>query len=551
MNAELNAFIEQLPRSGDGNTDSFDAMSVPADSLFKELSSTGLIVKCAHLAVAHAAETGFWLGAWVLAGAGALDGRLDSGWIAGWALCMLSTIPLRSFVRSSEGGVVIGIGTMIKRRLFRGAMFIDPERTRTAGAGKLVGEILEADSIDNLGASAGLEAGLALVEILICLVLFSFCVNGLTQVLTLSGFLLLAFILIKRNTSSRTEWTSSRLQMTRRTVENMVGHRTRLAQEMPSRWHCREDQELKEYVALSQKLDSTSAMLQAMLPRAYLVIAVAALAPSFIQSSTSMTQQAISIGTLLFAAGVFERLTYALTTACTAWVSGQVISAILLTAQKVEDEAHAIVGLPDSRRVIFSQDLTFYQPGRVEPTLSKCSLAIEKGDLVLCEGGSGSGKSTLAKVLAGFAHPAGGVLLSGGLDRHVLGSSRWRHRVALAPQYHENHIFSAPLYFNLLLGRTYPFSQRDIVDAKEICDQMGLGELVASMPAGLDQIVGDTGWQLSQGERSRVFLARAILQNSEFTMLDESLAALDPENLERCFECVLKNCKTLMVIAHP
>jgi ATP-binding cassette subfamily B protein len=550
MNAELNAMIQQLPRSHDANR-SGEAMPVFADSVIQEFASAGLISRSGYLAAAHAVETGFWLGAWVLVGVGALDGRLDTGWIAGWALCMLTTIPLRSFVRASEGSVAIGLGKLIRQRLFRGATVLDAEMTRTAGAGKLVGEILEADSIDISGASGGFEAALALVELLICLVLFSFGVNSLLQILALTGSLLVALVLSRTNASTRVEWTDARLHITRLTVENMVGHRTRLAQEKPSRWHYREDHDLREYAARSQKLDHTSALLQAMLPRAYLVIAVAALAASFIQSSNNMTQQAISLGTLLFAAGALERFTYGLTAACSAWVSWQIISEILVKAENVDDGMEAVVSAPDTGRVIFGQDLTFFQPGRIEPTLSRCSLAIEKGDLLLCEGGSGSGKSTLAKVLAGFVHPAGGILLSGGLDRHVLGSSRWRRRVVLAPQYHENHIFSAPLYFNLLLGRSYPFSQGDLEDAREICQQIGLGELIASMPAGLDQIVGDTGWQLSQGERSRVFLARAILQNSELTMLDESLAALDPENLERCLECVLKKCKTLMVIAHP
>jgi ATP-binding cassette subfamily B protein len=71
------------------------------------------------------------------------------------------------------------------------------------------------------------------------------------------------------------------------------------------------------------------------------------------------------------------------------------------------------------------------------------------------------------------------------------------------------------------------------------------------MPAGLDQFVGDTGWRLSQGERSRIFLARALLQRAEVLLLDESLAALDPENLRQCLECVLRRAPTLILIAHP
>jgi ATP-binding cassette subfamily B protein len=71
------------------------------------------------------------------------------------------------------------------------------------------------------------------------------------------------------------------------------------------------------------------------------------------------------------------------------------------------------------------------------------------------------------------------------------------------------------------------------------------------MPSGLMQIVGETGWQLSHGERSRLFLARALLQRAELIVLDESFAALDPDTLDRCLRCALARAPTLMVIAHP
>ena len=59
------------------------------------------------------------------------------------------------------------------------------------------------------------------------------------------------------------------------------------------------------------------------------------------------------------------------------------------------------------------------------------------------------------------------------------------------------------------------------------------------MPAGLQQMVGETGWQLSHGERSRLYIARALLQGAELVVLDESFAALDPETLARALRCVL------------
>lgn len=71
------------------------------------------------------------------------------------------------------------------------------------------------------------------------------------------------------------------------------------------------------------------------------------------------------------------------------------------------------------------------------------------------------------------------------------------------------------------------------------------------MPSGLQQLVGETGWQLSHGERSRVYLARALLQGGELLVLDESFAALDPKNLARALDCTLRRAKTLLVVAHP
>jgi ATP-binding cassette subfamily B protein len=71
------------------------------------------------------------------------------------------------------------------------------------------------------------------------------------------------------------------------------------------------------------------------------------------------------------------------------------------------------------------------------------------------------------------------------------------------------------------------------------------------MPGGLLQMVGESGWQLSHGERSRLYVARALLQGAELVVLDESFAALDPENLLRVMRCVLDRSPSLLLIAHP
>ena len=112
-------------------------------------------------------------------------------------------------------------------------------------------------------------------------------------------------------------------------------------------------------------------------------------------------------------------------------------------------------------------------------------------------------------------------------------------------------MLSATFAFNLLMGRTWPARSEDLEEATRVCDELGLGALLERMPAGLMQMVGETGWQLSHGERSRLFIARALLQRVDLIVLDESFAALDPVTLERALRCVLARAQTLVVVAHP
>ncbi|MBC7976541.1 MAG: ATP-binding cassette domain-containing protein, partial [Myxococcales bacterium] len=196
-------------------------------------------------------------------------------------------------------------------------------------------------------------------------------------------------------------------------------------------------------------------------------------------------------------------------------------------------------------------DLAFRHATRTTDVLSSCDLTIRHGDRVLLQGPSGSGKSTLAALLTGMQTPRSGLLLARGLDMSCLGESGWRARVSASPQFHENHVLTESFAFNLLMSRSWPPRRKDLQDAREICIELGLGPLLERMPAGMFQMVGETGWQLSHGEKSRLFIARALLQNSDVVIMDESLAALDPENMAATLRCMRARAPSLIVIAHP
>jgi ATP-binding cassette subfamily B protein len=123
--------------------------------------------------------------------------------------------------------------------------------------------------------------------------------------------------------------------------------------------------------------------------------------------------------------------------------------------------------------------------------------------------------------------------------------------VVLVPQFHENHLALGSIAFNLLMGAEWPASEDGFARAERVLRELGLGDTLDRMPSGLLQTIGETGWQLSHGERSRVFLARALLQQPDVLILDESFAQLDPENMHLALDAVVSRGNAVLLIAHP
>jgi ABC-type bacteriocin/lantibiotic exporter with double-glycine peptidase domain len=210
-------------------------------------------------------------------------------------------------------------------------------------------------------------------------------------------------------------------------------------------------------------------------------------------------------------------------------------------------DGNADGGLP----LVHASSITYRHARRDAPAVDDVDLRVARGDRILLRGPSGSGKSTLSALLSGVRPLQSGLLFFRGLDLPTVGLENWRRRVLLAPQFHANHVFIGTLAYNLLLGRAWPPSAADRREALDVCRALGLGALIDRMPLGLEQPVGETGWQLSHGERTRVFLARSILQKPALMILDETFAALDATTVALSMGYVLERQETLLVVAHP
>ncbi|HZQ53917.1 MAG TPA: ABC transporter ATP-binding protein [Bryobacteraceae bacterium] len=511
------------------------------------LAEAGAIRNGAGLLVSHTAQYLLWLASWAILGRLSFNGHLDRGWLLAWALLLMTLIPFRLLTTWRQGLFAIGVGGFLKRRLLAGAMRLAPEEMRHCGVGSFLGQALEAEALESLALSGGIAGLLATIEIAV-----SAFVLGRLAILLLLWCALTAF-LTWRFLRSYQRWTDARMDLTQDLVESMVGHRTRLAQQPKEEWHTAEDQALDGYLAVSRQVDNCGTWLIGVVPRGWLLVALASLAPSIVAGKASTTETAILLGGILLAYTAFHRMAASFIDIAGCWVAWIRIAPLFRAAARPEvlGEIATVEEQHVAEKLIEADRLSFRYRNEGNPVLQSCSLLIRRGDRILLEGPSGGGKTTFASLLSGVRQPQSGLLLVNGLDRQTLGIERWRQCVAAAPQFHENHILTETLAFNLLMGRRWPPTPGDMEEAESVCRELGLGDLLEKMPSGLLQMVGEGGWQLSHGERSRVYIARALLQNADLVVLDESFAALDPENLETALECTLRRAETAMVIAHP
>ncbi|MGE0133270.1 MAG: ATP-binding cassette domain-containing protein [Blastocatellales bacterium] len=557
----------------------------PGANFRRQLSEAGLMCSLSSIFGLRLFHYALLMSAWWVLGRGALNGQFDQGQsvsqgqqgqqgqqglLLAWALLLLTAVPFHLLAEWLQGRFAVEAGARLKGRLLFGALRLQPEEIRHLGAGQMLGKIAESSAIETLALNGGFVAVSAMIELAMSAVILAAGGGGWLQLVLLLICVAMTLFVVWRYYRRRLDWTETRAAMTNDLVELMVGHRTRLAQESRVRWHESEDRAVENYLTQSQAMDRAS-VLQTMAPRFWLAVGLCGIAITFVAGEGATVTTAVSVGGVLLGYRGLQKLVTSLSSLLGAVIAWRQIAEIFNAAARRQnngspDFAARLVkpagagrdsfalppdGVAAPEVLIEAHDLAFRYRERGEPALRGCGLQIRAGDRLLLEGESGGGKSTFASLLTGLRAPESGLLLLGGLDRQTIGAAGWRKRVASAPQFHENHVLTGTFAFNLLMGRGWPPSEKDFAEAEDVCRALGLGDLLKRMPAGLLQMVGETGWQLSHGERSRMFMARALLQDADLVILDESFGALDPATLRQCLQTALDRAKTLLVIAHP
>jgi len=278
----------------------------------------------------------------------------------------------------------------------------------------------------------------------------------------------------------------------------------------------------------------------------------------------------LSLGTMLALVGLLGRLYGPLTALAnvrvdvmTALVSFDRVFELLDLPPMVTERPEA-VPVPPGTPVIEFEHVSFRYPTAAEVSLASLesvavldqapsaqvlrdlSFRAEPGTMTALVGPSGAGKTTITALAARLYDVTGGSVRLGGLDVRDVQLSSLRERIGVVTQ--DAHMYHDTIRNNLLYARP-DATEPDLVQALKDAQ---IWDLVASLPDGLDTVVGDRGYRLSGGEKQRIAIARLLLKAPDVVVLDEATAHLDSESeaaVQHALGSALRG-RTSLVIAH-
>ena len=219
------------------------------------------------------------------------------------------------------------------------------------------------------------------------------------------------------------------------------------------------------------------------------------------------------------------------------------------------EEINKVMNLPDLKRGertknIYSYDVEFrnvtFAYDESKNVLNGISFKANENELTAIVGGSGGGKSTIAKLLAGFWNVNSGEILIGKNDLNDMPLKQNMELVTYVSQ--ENFLFNKTILENLKIAK----EDASMSEIQKACEKASCHDFIMSLPNGYETIVGESGANLSGGEKQRIAIARSFLKNSPIILLDEATAYSDPDNesvIQESINNLIEN-KTVIMIAH-
>ncbi len=211
-----------------------------------------------------------------------------------------------------------------------------------------------------------------------------------------------------------------------------------------------------------------------------------------------------------------------------------------------ETEEPVSDGLEDAPPSVELESLTFRYPGSVNDALKDVTMDVDGGRTIAVVGRSGSGKSTLVNLLFRFYDPSDGSISINGNDIKTYDFAYLRKNTAAVFQ--DTYLFNDSVMENLRIADP-DADDPEIIEAAKAAQAH---DFINKLPDGYDTVIGERGVKLSGGEKQRISIARAILKNAPFLILDEATSSVDAKSealIQNMIDELSKG-RTTIIIAH-
>lgn len=202
--------------------------------------------------------------------------------------------------------------------------------------------------------------------------------------------------------------------------------------------------------------------------------------------------------------------------------------------------------LPENRNIHIENISFSYSGAERDYVIQNLSLTIPQNKVTAIVGASGSGKTTILKLLQGFYEPNKGIIRIGETPLNMLNPHLWRNRMGSVMQ--DGFIFSDTIANNIAVDTDEVDKFRLLYAAKTA----NIQDFINSLPLGYNTKIGMEGNGVSQGQRQRILIARAVYKNPEFLFFDEATNSLDANNEKIIMENLREfyKGKTVVIVAH-
>lgn len=314
-----------------------------------------------------------------------------------------------------------------------------------------------------------------------------------------------------------------------------------------------EDKKKKEFKAYNEKYrkyNLLSILVSAIFVPTVMFVASIGVGFAFNFSSISVMRNVMTYGAFLsfltYSFQIFEpfkMLAQIFTDLKSAQASAERVFQILYEEDEILEEEESDL---DFEGNIKFENVSFHYFDDDKLILKDFNFEIKNGESVAFIGSTGSGKSTIVNLICKFYNPtSGGIYLDGINYRNIDKTSLYNNL---------GYVLQQPQLFSISIKENIKFGNENATDEEilKVCNLLGIDEFISKLPNGIDTVIGETGYNISGGQKQLISFARALIKNPKLLVLDEATSSIDTETekiIQNKMKDILKG-KTSIIVAH-